>query len=171
MSYNLIVPLVYTRTDTFRGSYFPIVIRAWNNLDPQIRGSDTLSLLKMKLKLLVKGHQIAKNMYYSMGCRLTNCIILSMKSHCNELNYDLFKNNLTENKYCGEVETPFHYLFQYQQYTLFRNQLYHETGFVQELSLDIILNGDNGLSHQNNTILHHAVTTFIKSRKRFRLTR
>ena len=55
--------------------------------------------------------------------------------------------------------------------SVFRNQLYHETGFVQELSLDIILNGDNGLSHQNNTILHQAVTTFIKSTKRFRLTR
>ena len=166
---NRDIPLVYTRTETFRRSFFPSVIRAWNSLDPQIRCSDTLSLFKMKLK----GNQIAKNMYYSMGCRLTNCIILSMKLHCSELNYDLFKNNLTENKYCvcGEVETPFHYLFQCQQYTLFRNQLYHETGFVQELSLDIILNGDNGLSHQNNTILHQAVTTFIKSTKRFRLTR
>ena len=166
---NQDIPLVYTRTETFRRSFFPSVIRAWNSLDPQIRCSDTLSLFKMKLK----GNQIAKNMYYSMGCRLTNCIILSMKLHCSELNYDLFKNNLTENKYCvcGEVETPFHYLFQCQQYTLFRNQLYHETGFVQELSLDIILNGDNGLSHQNNTILHQAVTTFIKSTKCFRLTR
>ena len=121
----------------------------------------------------LQGNQIATNMYYSMGCRLTNCIILSMKLHCSELNYDLFKDNLTENKYCVccEVETPFNYLFQCQQYTLFRNQLYHETGFVQELSLDIILNGNNGLSHQDNTILHHAVTTFILSTKRFRLTR
>ena len=82
-------------------------------------------------------------------------------------------NNLIENKYCvcGEVETPFRYLFQCQQYTLYRNQSYHETAFVQELSLDMILKSDNGLSHQSNTILQHAVTTFIKSTKRFRLTR
>ena len=112
-------------------------------------------------------------MYYSISSRLTNCIILSIKLPCSDLNYYLFKNNLTEIKYyaCGEVETVFHYLFQCQQYTLFRNQLYHETVFVQELSLDIILNGDNGISHRNNTMLHHALSTFIKSTKRFRLTR
>ena len=47
---NQDIPLVYTRTETFRRSFFPSVIRAWNSLDPQIRSSDTLSLFKMKLK-------------------------------------------------------------------------------------------------------------------------
>ena len=67
--------------------------------------------------------------------------------HCSVLNYDLFMKNIIDNKYCvnGEVETPFHYMFLYKQYTLFRNQLHHmhEIGFVQWLSLDKILNGDN----------------------------
>ena len=49
---------------------------------------------------------------------------LSMKLRCRELNYGLFENNLTDNKYCvcGEVDAPFHYLFQCQQYTLFHYQ-------------------------------------------------
>ena len=66
-----------------------------------------------------------------------------MKLHCSELNHGLLMNNIscTNNCVCGEVETAFHYLSNANN-TQFKNQMCQETGFVQKLSLDIILNGD-----------------------------
>ena len=162
---NNVIPLVYTRTETFRRSFFPGAIRDWNNLDSEIRGVETVSLLKTKLK----GNQLVKNSYYSLGSRRINCILSSIKLHCSQLNDDLFKNDIIDNRYCvcGDEETPFHYFFQCPRYAAYRNRLYHETDFIQELSLDIILNGNNQLSHQENIILHETVSSFVQASKRF----
>ena len=157
-------PLVYTRTETFRRSFFPSAIRAWNNLSQDLKNVETISLFKTKLK----SNQPSKNQYYTFGTRKVNCIILSMKLHCSQLKDDLFKNNIINyrNCDCGANETAFHFFFQCPLYTNHRNQLYHKTNFV-ELSLDTILNGLSQSSRDKNMLIHEAVASFIINTKRF----
>ena len=63
---------------------------------------------------------------------------------------------------CGQIETAFHYFFECPKYTISRNDLDLETGFVLILTLNIILNGYSSLSEQRNLALHSAVSKYIK---------
>ena len=156
----------YTRTETFRCSFFPNSIRLWNSLDPSIRSADTLCQFKEKLL-----NKKLKNLYYTYGDRPINYITASMRMNCSQLNGDLFKNNITGNKFCtcGLEETAFHYFFECRNYTLHRNTLLHDTVFVTILSVQIILNGDNTISDHENMQLHRAVSKFITSSERFKI--
>ena len=61
-------------------------------------------------------------------------------------------NNIIDNDTCncGQIETAFHYFIECPQYTILRNDLDLETGFVPILTLNIILNGDS----LNKEMLH-----------------
>ena len=54
-SYNLrntelMFKSIYARTDTFKHSFFPRVVRSWNKL-PSLKKSDSVSKFKQELKL------------------------------------------------------------------------------------------------------------------------
>ena len=89
--------------------------------------------------------------------------------HCSQLNSDLFKHNIIENKYClcGCEETADHYFFQCNNYIIPRNTLMNETSFIEHLDINTILNGDDTRSKHDNIRLHTAVSKFIIATNRF----
>ena len=167
-TYNLrnnYMQLIYSRTEAFRSSFFPCSFRLWNELDTLTRASDSLSLFKSRLTK----EKRRKNLYHEYGCRKINCILTCIRMKCSKLNHDLSMNNIIDNDTCncGQIETAFHYFFECPQYTILRNDLDLETGFVPILTLNIILNGDSSLSEQRNLALHTAVSKYILETDRF----
>ena len=161
------IPIVYTRTETFRRSFFPGTIRDWNELDPSIRNADSINQFKSKLRNDTEVY----NLYLNYGSRRINCILSSIRLHCSQLNSDLFNNNITSNKYCvcGNEETAYHFFFDCQNYMIMRNTLINETGFIAHLTTDLILTGDDTLSQRQTIMLHIAVSKYIIATNRFNI--
>ena len=161
---NIHPPL--TRTETFHNSFFPCAIRLWNSLEPSVRNAETVSAFKCKLN---KNKRV-RNPYYSFGLRKINTILASFRMGCSQLNSDLSKNNITNNKLCtcGDEETAFHFFFACPKYTVLRNTFLSDTVFVERLTVNVILSGDFDMSIQHNIDLHNAVSNFIKKTDRFR---
>ena len=159
------IPTVYARTETYRRSFFPSVIRSWNNLDPSIRNIGTLGRFKSSLRAPSR----VKNLYLSIGSRQINCILTCIRMKCSQLRSDLFINNIIDNKNCtcGSEENALHFFLECPNYNLFRNTLIIDTSFITLLTVDTILNGDDSLSRQDNVLLHKAVSKFILSTNRF----
>ena len=101
--------LIYSRTESFRSSFFPASFRLWNELEPSVRNASSLSEFKSLCKKSYK-----KNQYYDYGNRKISCILLSIRLHCSKLNHDLTANNIIENELCncGRTETAFHYFLE-----------------------------------------------------------
>ena len=102
--------LIYTRTESFRSSFFPASFRLWNELEPTVRNASSLSEFKSLCKKLYK-----KNHYYEYGNRKISCTLSSIRMHCSKLNHDLTVNNIIDNELCncGRTETAFHYFQEY----------------------------------------------------------
>ena len=108
------------------------------------------------------------NAYYYMGSRCINSILASMRMCCSQLKSDIFRNNISIDRYCtcGEEETVFHYFFECCNYTNLRNTFLNETLSIANLSVLKILLGDERLSIRDN---NDAVSKFIISTKRFNI--
>ena len=145
--------LIYSRTETFRSSFFPASFRLWNELDHSVKNTDSLSSFKSKLK--TKKH---KYFYHDIGCRKISCILASIRMKCSKLKHDLSMNNIIDNNMCqcGNIETAYHFFFECPLYTIYRNDLQIETMFLHSLTLNIILNGGITLSAQRNIEIHSA---------------
>ena len=127
--------LIYTRTETFRSSFFPSSFRLWNELDQTVKNVNSLSLFKSKLKKKTRPH----NPYHDLGCRKISCILASIRMKCSKLNHDLSVNNIIENDLCncGNIETAFHFFLECPLYTIFRNDFQMETMFLPNHEHDL----------------------------------
>ena len=65
------------------------------------------------------------------------------------------------------VKNGFHYLFECPLFIIQRNKLLLDTVFLPSLTLNVILNGDENLSTQDNIQLHESVSTYITQTQRF----
>ena len=106
-----------------------------------------------------------------MGSRCINSILASMRMRCSQLKSDIYRNNISFDKYCicGEEETVFHYFFECRNYINPRNTLLNETLSIANISVLKILHGDERVCIGDNMKLHHAVSRFIISTKRFNI--
>ena len=157
---------VYARTETFKWSFFPSVIRSWNSLNQSLRDAETISQFKASL---CKKHN--KNVYFTYGSRCINSILASMRTHCSQLNSHLFDNNIICNNQCqcGVEETILHFFLECTNYTVHRDTLLNITIPITPLTVAIILNGDKNLSFTDNKRLHNAISSYIISTNRFNI--
>ena len=91
-----------------------------------------------------------------------------MKLHCSQLNSDLFNNNIIDNRYLLVVRGNYISFFDCPMRIMHRHEMYNEID-VANVTLHIILNGDDGLNHHDNVIIHEAVSSYIKATKRFNM--
>ena len=121
--------LIYSRTESFRSSFFPASFRLWNELEPSVRNANSLS--EFKSSLCKKSYK--KNQYYDYGNRKISCILSSRRLHCSKLNHDLTANDIIDIELCncGRTETAFHYfldcpflVYRSKESTCVRNYLF-----------------------------------------------
>ena len=112
-----------------------------------------------------------KNIYYTLGSRCVNSILASMRMHSSQLNNHLYRNNITQNKFCtcGIEETIFHFFFECTHYVSSRDILLNETLSFLNLTMKKVLHGDESLNNYENIRLHAAVSKYIVSTGRFNI--
>ena len=84
-------------------------VRDWNNLLPEIAQSDSVAAFKYK----VNRDQIHVPKYFYSGKRHVQVLHTLLRTQCSALNYDLFKNNISDTPLCrcGSVENTYHFFF------------------------------------------------------------
>ena len=163
-SENLVLP--FCRLENTRNSFFPTTIKEWNNLDATIKSSETLS--KFKVNLRNKLGTVPD--YYYHGERRYNIILTRLRNSCSNLNYDLFRFNITDNSTCdcgAPIENNYHFFFECPRYIEPRNTLYMNLHWIDQLDLNTILNGSELYDKNENMRICKEVLHFIKNTNRF----
>ena len=107
-----------TKHDIFKNSFFPSTIKEWNNLDPHIRKSKSISIFKINILKFIRPKP--KNVYYCHNpkeIRLLTRLLLGL-SHLREHKFKhIFHDCLNLLCFCSnEIETSTHYRLHFHLY-------------------------------------------------------
>ena len=171
------IPLLGTKHNFFRNSYFPSSIKEWNRLDIDIRKSDSISIFEKRILSFIRSlPNKVSNSHNPQGLKLLTRLRLGL-SH---LRYHKFKHNFLDNINplcsCGsDIETALHFLLYCPNFMQCRNTLLSEISEVNselttrnDLALtETLLFGDNSFSQYDNSRILDATIAFIVASKRF----
>ena len=103
------------RTNHYFQSFLPSTVRAWNNLPPEAKQTDSLNSFK---HLLNRDKSYVPKYYYS-GKRQLQILYTRFRTNCSSLNNDLYLKNITDSPLfrCGSIESTYHFFFQCSYYT------------------------------------------------------
>ena len=155
-----------TRTDTFGNSFFPSVIKLWNNLPVETRKSESLEEFKLKIN---KNRPKRNDLYY-VGNRKENILIAQLRMGSSCLKADLFKIGVVTSPVCdcgtGNEDT-FHYFCECPRYLVQRNVL--QSTILPHASFTIanLLYGAQNCQKSIKLEIYQAVIKFIQDTKRF----
>ena len=159
---------IVRRLVIYSNSTIPSSVRMWNELDIDIRNSDTLSTFKNKLKHIYKPADVPS--FLLSGYRFYQVHHARIRNNCSNLNADLFTNHLRESPECAcgyANEDAEHYFFRCSNFTNQRHQLFVMTRGFHPLSPHKLLYGINTFGDEENKILFTHVQSYIKATKRF----
>ena len=113
------IPQLRTKHDFFKNSFFPSTITEWNNLDPEIRKSKSISIFKSIILKFIRPKP--NNVYYChnpKGIKLLTRLRLG-RSHLRKHKFKhSFQDCLNPLCHCGnEIETSYHDLLHCPTYT------------------------------------------------------
>ena len=161
------IPAPFTRTETYRRSYFPDAIRRWNQLPHNLKEAHTLE----EFKQLLNTPTIPKQDILYYGDRWASVHHARIRIGCSKLNSHLYNNlHVIPSSLCDcgyEDETPIHFFFTCPLHNRHRAELHNTIVQLTTFSLHTLLYGDNNLSHHENRLLFDAVHKFIKDTNRF----
>ena len=97
------------RTTLYYNSFLQSTVRAWKNVNDEMKQSDSLNTFKgflSKDKLLVPKH-------FYLGHRKVQVLHTRLRTNCSSLNLDLFARNMSDFPLCqcGSVENAQHFIF------------------------------------------------------------
>ena len=168
---------VVPKHDFFRNSFFPSTIKEWNNLDPQIKISKSISIFKSNILKFIRS--TPNNVYYchnTKGIKLLTRLRLGLSHLCNYKVKHNFQDSLNPICLCGnEIENSTRYLLYCPTYTNERLTLLNKIKSINCSILEssdaavtkILLFGDNTLSSSSNTIILNSTIEYIISTQRF----
>ena len=132
---------------------------------PLTRNSSSLNIFKTRINNNVS----LPSSYYFTGKRLGQIYHARLRNKCSSLRHHLFSMNIIEcpRCICGAVEDTHHYLLVCDQYTNIRRELLTTVSGICNPTLNVLLNGDQSLSLEQNKYIVKAVQDFILKSKRF----
>ena len=134
---------MYTRTEISRKSCIPSSVSGWNNLNNNIRESDSYVSFRSTFKNEVLGNAQVPS-YFMKGQRRLSVLHARLRNNCSDLKSDLFQNHLTDSLscICGNVnENAIHYFFECENYSNPRLVMFRSTRKFHPLSLNTVLFG------------------------------
>ena len=150
---------MYTRTEISRKSCIPSSVSGWNNLNNNIRESDSYVSFRSTFKNDVLGNAQVP-FYFMKGQRRLSVLHARLRNNCSDLKSDLFQNHLTDSLSCscGNVnESAIHYFFECENYSNPRLVKFRSIRKCHPLSLNTVLFGKSNLSDDDNFLLFQAV--------------
>ena len=158
---NDLIPVPFTRTETFRRSFFPYTIRLWNKLDKTIRDRSSLDSFKNALK----GPPKDKNELFYFGKRMPSIYHTRLRLGCSKLNVHLCYNlHVVPSPQCqcgSPLEDPEHFFFTCPTFYAQRTTLLNTINRISNnINVRTLLYGDPEISLEHNKILFAAVQQY-----------
>ena len=172
-----LIPLFKTNHNFYKDSFFPSTAIEWNNLDHDIRITESYTLFRSSILKFIRP---SPNSFYGcqniMAIKLIIRLCLSL-SHLREHKFKhSFQDTLNPLCNCGmDVESSTHFLLQCPSYinercTLMSN-LNRINPQISQTSLQLLTNtllfGNSSCSEKTNTHIFNATIDYILSTKRF----
>ena len=159
LRYSNNLQTIDARTTLYHNSFLPSIVRAWNNVNDEVKQSDSLNTFKgflTKDKLLVPK-------YFYVGHRKVLVLHTRLRTNCSSLNLDLFTRNISDSPLCqcGSVENAQHFFFHCRYCQVPRSELMNTVSLYQKPSLSLLLYGNDSFSLETNTIIFEKVHTII----------
>ena len=163
---NNAIKAPFTRTESFRRSFVPYAINAWNTLPAETRDIATLQLFKVA----IKPQENLKELYY-YGERWPAIHHARTRIGCSKLNAHLCLNLHViplPTCQCGyEVEDPMHFYLHCPIYMVQREKMIRTLTALTPPTLDTILFGNPNLQLEENKLVFSAIHTYILETERF----
>ena len=147
--------LIKTRTETFRRSFIPSVVKQWNSLSDDQRLN------------ACNGKKIEKKLQYYEGNRHVNIKHAQLRMECSKLNAHLFALHVIDSPHCscGNIcEDCDHYLFHCPLLIAQRQKMFISLRHIiphQNIDVDILLFGSGTMEVNVNMSIIKIVHTFI----------
>lgn len=154
------------RTEIYAQSFFPSTTTAWNALPDNIKSSDSLAEFKRHLR----SNDANVPLYYYSENRIAEIIHCKIRLEISDLNSDLFKRHLRENKYCScghPDENALHFFYNCPLFDHARRNTINTIHNLQLLRPYNLTHGDQRLSFEQNKHIFEKVQEFIINSKRF----
>ena len=170
------IPLFNVKHDYFKNSFFPSTIIEWNNLDSNIRNSESLAIFKKHILAFIRP---AANSTFHCHSPDSLKLITRLRLGLSHLRFHKFKHNFQDTLNpicsCGTVETTIHYLLHCPNFSNERLTLFSKLQSIDEniLSKDdsniskVLLFGEDSFNDIKNTSVLTASIEYILSTKRF----
>ena len=177
--YKNSISLFNVKHDYFKNYFFPLTTIEWNNLDSNIRNSESLAIFKKRI-LAFRGP--SANSTFHCHCPEGLKLITRLRLSLSHLRFHKFKHNLQDTlnpiSCCGTVETNIHYLlycpnFSNERLTLFNKLQSIDKNIISKDDSNIskvLLFGYDSFNDVKNTSVLTASTEYILSTKRFDVT-
>ena len=129
-----------------------------------MRSSQSVNCFKRSIKVT---RDIPK--YYFSGDRKCQLLHTRLRTGCSSLNYHLFRKNIINDELCvyGNREDTNQFLFVCPRFQMQRQVMINKILSICNISLHVLLYGDNSLSVRQNVAIFQIVQDFIVRTKRF----
>ena len=171
---NSHILIFHYRTDCFKYSFFPSTLKDWSNLDDNIRNSESISVFKSKLLLLIRPLQ--NSVFNIFDPKLVTRLLLGF-SHLNEHRFQHdFENCINPLCSCSvETEDTLHYLLHCHHFlqhpfdlmNSVKSVLDNFESFSDNDKKGILLYGDSQLDNNKNKFILETTLNYIKNSERF----
>ena len=171
------IPLFKTNHNFFKNSFFPSTIIKWNNLDPELKNSDTYGTFKNAiLKFISPSPKSAFECHNLQGIKFLTRLRLGLSHLCEHKFKHSFQDSLNPLCKCGaEVESTSHFLLHCPLYNNDRSSLLSTIRNIDCKLLEItdssltqtLLYGNPSFDIITNSLILNATIDFILSTKRF----
>ena len=171
------IPLIKTKHQFFKNSFFPACIIEWNKLDFILRNSETIGAFKSSiLKFIRPSPNKVFNCHNPKGIRFLTRLRLGL-SHLREHKFKhSFQDSLNPLCLCGaDIESTVHFMLHCPMYTDERS-IFLST--IRNIECDLLKNDDKNLTQvllfgnetfdtNVNTLILNATIDYLLSTKRF----
>ena len=109
--------------------------------------------------------------FYVIGKRLGQIYHARLRTNCSSLNQHFFSKNLIDNPLCicGSVEDTYHSLLTCNRFSNLRQALFNKVSTICRPTLNVLLNGNDELSMEQNKNIFLAVQNYLLKTKRFQI--
>ena len=143
------------------------MVKDWNNLPCAVRDADSTNYFKQRLNQ----DRVRIPKYFYTGKQKIQILHTRLRTGYSSLNFDLFSKNILDSPLCacgrGEIENADYYFLRCPLYRDYRTELINTVLLYTTLTLNVLLSGDEMLSHTSNVAIFESVQRYRLATKRF----
>ena len=175
--YTNVLTNIFCRTDKYQNSFFPDSVTLWNDLGPQLRGAESLSIFKTNL---LKLYRPTKKSFFNIHDHTGTKWLFQLRVGLSPLKSHKMRHNFQDNDSClcsTSAETTPHFLLHCPNFINQRRELFQTLNpvilennlpFLDDKSMvHLLLYGHDKLKARENLNILKSAIKFIRKTCRF----